>query len=104
MKDANDDDGVGKRPVVDGVGTVKGHAQAGCEVIAGSAGKGEMSKRLEGRFDGADKTVRDMLGSFRRQRGPYLGEIGFGGVGQSERERLANSFLPRSMIRAASKS
>lgn len=104
MNDANDHDGVRKRHVVDRVWTVKGHAKAACEVIAGRAGKREMPERLERRFDRADKTVRDLLGSFRRQCGPDFCEIGLGGVGQSECERLANSFLPRSMIRAASKS
>ncbi len=33
-----------------------------------------------------------------------VGALRFSGIGQTERERLANSFLPRSMIRAALKS
>ena len=37
-------------------------------------------------------------------REPDFGEVGLGGIGQAEGERPANSFLPRSMMRSASKS
>ena len=59
-----------------------------------------MPQRLERGFNGGHVFRGDRLRGFAGERRPDVGEVGFGRVGQAEGERSANSFLPRSMIRA----
>ena len=104
MNDADDHDRIRERLIINGVGAVKRYADTTCELFAGRAGKRKVSERLKSRLNRADKARRDVLRRLGRQGRPDLGEIGLGCIGQADRERPANSFLPRSIIRVASKS
>ena len=79
---------------------MKRDAKAGRELFAGSARQRKLPQRLEALLDRVDEARGDLFRRFSGERGPNFG----GCFGQTEGERPANSFLPRSMIRAASKS
>ena len=104
MQHANDHELALIMQKVDGVIAGKTHAQAGRKVARGGAASGKMEQRLAILLDLVDEPRRRRLGGFDRNIEPDFGEVGFRRIGQAESERSANSFLPRSMIRAASKS
>ena len=104
MKDANDDQLAINRQVIDGVGRMENHAQACAELLAPGPDQWRMQEWGEFRFDSFQKSRSDGLGRFGGDVIPDLGEIVLGCIGQSEDERDANSFLPRSTIFFVSKS
>src|ERR1017187_10286101 len=63
------------RQVIDGIGTVKRHPKARSKLLPRGTRKREMSKRLKGCLDRADKARRDLLRRLGRQRGPDFGQI-----------------------------
>ena len=81
MYDADDHDRIGTRQVIDGIGTVKRHTKARSKLLPSGAGKREMSKRLKGCLDRADKARRDLLRRVGRQSGPDFGEVSLGRIG-----------------------
>lgn len=83
---------------------MKRHTQASGKLLAGRTGKRKVPQWLKRRLDRGDKSRGNSLRCFDRESGPDFGKVVFGRIGQEEGERAANSFLPRSMIRAASKS
>jgi hypothetical protein len=89
--------------VVDGIGAGKTDAQAGRKVVSRRGGKWKMKQRIAILLDPVYEPRRGRLGGFDGDVEPDFGEVGFRRVGQAEGERSANSFLPRSTMRAASK-
>ena len=63
-----------------------------------------MQEHIEYMAQVGQKASGSCLGGLQRDVGPPFGQIRLGGVRQAEGERLTNSFLPRLMIRAGSKS
>ncbi len=92
------------RQVIDGVGRMEDHAQACAELLAPGAYERRVQQRREFCLDGVEKARGDGLRRFGGDVSPDFGEIALGRFGQSEDERVANSFLPRSTIFFASKS
>ncbi len=84
--------------------TGEGDAETGRKMLARGAAQGEMPERFAVALDPVDEAFRCRFGSFDGDIKPNLGKVGFGGIGQAEGERSANSFLPRAMIWSASKS
>src|SRR5208282_1682104 len=82
----------------------KTDAQAGRKVVSRRGGKWKMKQRIAILLDPVYEPRRGRLGGFDGDVEPDFGEVGFRRVGQAEGERSANSFLPRSTMRAASKS
>ena len=83
---------------------MKNHAHAFAKLVARGTDQRRMQERREFCFDGLQKARGDGLGRFCGDVSPDLGEIVLGCLGQSEDERDANSFLPRSTIFFVSKS
>lgn len=79
--DANDHDRIGMRQVIDGIGTVKRDPKARSKLLPSGTGKREMSKRLKGCLDRADKARRDLLRRLGRQSGPDFGEVSLSRIG-----------------------
>ena len=104
MQDANDHKLMFIVVVVDRVIARETYAQAGREVVARGGGERKIPQRFAILFDPVDKARRSRLGGFDGDVKPDFGEVGFRRLGQAEGERSANSFLPRSTMRAASKS
>jgi proteic killer suppression protein len=92
------------RQIVDGVGTMEGHAQPWSELLTLRTGQRKETQRLARGLDRRDDARGDVDGRIGSNGEPDFGEVRLGGIGQAEGERLANSFLPRSMMRSASKS
>jgi len=90
--------------VIHGVVAGEGDSEAWRKMLARGACQREMPQRFAVALDLVDKAFGDRFGGFDGDIKPNLGKIGFGGVGQAEGERSANSFLPRAIIRSASKS
>jgi len=90
--------------VIDRIGGLKRHAKARCEVVARRASERKMAHRIKRSFEFVEKSRRDGFRGFGGEISPNLGQVGFRRLGQTEDERLSNSFLPRSMMRPASKS
>lgn len=104
MQHPDDHNLVGIRQVVDGVSAVKNHAQARCQFFPGGSHQGKFLHLREAAGKIGDEARRYRLGSLQRQISPDFGKVGFRRFGQAEGERAANSFLPRSTMRSASKS
>jgi len=104
VNDADDHDRLSPHQIVDRVWPMKRHAQSRRELVPSWLRQRKMPQRLKARLDRTDKPRSDRLRRFGRKRDPDFGEIGLRRLGQTERERAANSFLPRSTIRALSKS
>ena len=73
-------------------------------MVARRAREGKILGGLERVLDLFDKTGRNRLVRLAGKVGPDFSEVGFRRLGQTERERLANSFLPRAITDAGSKS
>ena len=104
MQHANNDDFCICRHIINGVAAFEGHSQTGAEQFSLRSGQRKIQQAPSGVFDPGEQVCGDRLRSLDSDVGPYLGKIGFRRFGQAEGERAANSFLPRSMMRAASKS
>ena len=104
MQHANDNQLAFVVMVVDDVIAGKTRAQAGSKLLARGAGKRKITERLARLFDLVEQPRRGRLRRLDGNIVPDFGKIGFGRVGQTEGERTANSFLPRSTMRVASKS
>jgi len=89
---------------VDGVIARKTDPQAGRETLPGRCGERKMPERFAIFFNAIDQARRCRLGGLAGNMEPNFSEVGFRRFGQTEGERAANSFLPRSTMRAASKS
>ena len=74
------------------------------EVVARRPGERKPAHGIKRGFEFAEKMRGNGLRGFGGEISPNLGQVGFRRLGQTERERLSNSFLPRSMMRPASKS
>jgi hypothetical protein len=81
VKNANDDQLVSNRQVIDGVGRMKNHAQARAELLAPGTDQWRMQKWVEFRFDGLQEARGDGLGRFCGDVSPDLGEILLGCIG-----------------------
>ena len=103
MQDANDHKLIFIVLVVDGVITGETNAQPGRVVVARGRGEREITQRLAILFDPVDEARCSGLGGFDGNVNPDFSKVGFRRFGQTEGERSANSFLPRSTMRAASK-
>ena len=90
--------------VVDGIVARKTDAQAGRKVVSRRGGKWKMKQRIAILLDPVYEPRCGRLGGFDGDVEPDFGKVGFRRVGQAKGERSANSFLPRSTMRAASKS
>lgn len=104
VQDANYDQLAIGGQVIDGVGGMEDHAQAWAELLAPGPYEGRVQQRREFCLDGFEKARGDGLRRFGGDVSPDFGEIALGRLGQSEDERVANSFLPRSTIFFVSKS
>ena len=104
VQNPHDHDRVLVVQIVDGVIARKAHTQARCEILPRGGGKRKMQQWIAILFDPVDQARRCRLGSFAGDIEPDFGKVGFRRLGQAEGERSANSFLPRSTMRAASKS
>ena len=104
MNDAHDDQLGGTHEIVDRVFLVERDSQAGGKMLALRAAQRKVQKGLKRAAEGMDKVGGDALRGFGGDRCPDFGEVGFRRLGQTEDERRVNSSLPRSMIRAGSKS
>lgn len=104
MKDADDDQLAAGGQVIDGVGTMEGDTQARGKLLARRADERREQQRGEFRLDGIDKERGDGFRCFGGDVRPNFRQIGLGRIRQSEDERAANSFLPRSTIFLVSKS
>lgn len=104
MKDADDDQLAAAGQVIDGVGTMEGDTQAWGKLLAPRADERRVQQRGEFRLDGIDKARGDGSRCFGGDVRPNFRQIGLSRIRQSEDERAANSFLPRSTIFLASKS
>jgi hypothetical protein len=62
-----------------------------------------MKQRVAILFDLVNEARRCRLGDLDGDVEPDFGKVGFRRLGQAEGERSANSFLPRSTMRAVSK-
>src|SRR5574340_1136998 len=103
MQDADHGQLGGAGDVIDGVGTLESHAQPLGELLTGRADSRMAAELLHLVVNPGHLPSGRGLGDFDGQIRPDFGEIGFGGVGQAEGERPANSFRPRSMILSMSK-
>jgi hypothetical protein len=104
VQDADDNDlSFVVQVVVDGVIARKTDTQPWREFLSRGAGKWKMKQRVAILFDLVDEARRYRLGALDGNIEPDFGEIGFRRLGRAEGERSANSFLPRSTMRAASK-
>jgi len=81
MQDANDHQLFGVREVVDRVAPVERHAKAGGDVISRGTCIRKVPNRLKRGLHGADEPGRYALRGFRRDVGPYLGEVRFRRLG-----------------------
>src|SRR5574338_629881 len=104
MQDADHGQLGGTGDVIDGVGALESHAQPLGELLTGRADSGMAAELLHLVVNPGQLLGGRGLGGFDGQIYPDFGEVGFSGVGQTEGERPANSFLPRSMILSMSKS
>ncbi len=86
------------------VGRMEDHAQAWAELLAPGGYERRVQQRREFCLDGFEKVRGDGLRRLGGDVSPDFGKIALGRVGQSEDERVANSFLPRATIFFASKS
>ena len=103
MQDANDHDRVLVMHIVDGVITGETDAQVGREVLARGRSEWKMPQRFAILFDPVDESRCCRLRGLDSDVEPDFGKVGFRRLGQAEGERSANSFLPRSTMRAVSK-
>jgi hypothetical protein len=103
MEDADDDKVTLVVDIVDGVVAGKADPQTGRKILSRRSGQRKTKQRVAIPLDLVDEARRGCLGSLDRNVEPDIGEIGLRRVGQAEGERFANSFLPRSTIRPASK-
>lgn len=104
VQDADDDNCIRNHSVVDGVWRVELDAQPRTQRLARRSGERKMPQRFQCRLDRGDEAGGDRLGGLGSEGGPDFGQIMLGCIRQTERERPANSFFPRSIIRAASNS
>ncbi len=100
----HDDDVPAALLVVDDIVALKSRSQAWRQTVARSAGQRKFGQVRERRLYARQQPVRCRLGTLDGDIGPDFGEIGLGRFGQAERERAANSFLPRAMIVCGSNS
>jgi len=84
MQDADNDHGIVKGLVVDGIGAVKRDAQTRRELVARRCGKRKMPHRLEGGFDGGDKARGYFFGRVGGNTDPDFRKVGFGGFGDAQ--------------------
>jgi len=103
VQDADDNDLTFVVQVVEGVIARKTDTQPWRKILARGRSERKMPQRFAILLDPVDEPRRYRLGSLDGNIEPDFGEIGFRRVGQAEGERSANSFLPRSTMRAASK-
>ena len=81
MNDTHNHDGVGKRPVIDGVWGMERDAQAGRQPFACGAREREVTKWFEMRLQDRQETRRGRFGTLGGYRRPDLGEIVFRRLG-----------------------
>lgn len=103
MQDADDNDLRLAANVIDGVIALKRHAQTARQAIARRPRHREVQQASACRPDLVEERGRGGL-RILGDESPDFGQVGFRRIGQTERERLANSFLPRAMMLSASKS
>jgi hypothetical protein len=84
VQHADDDHCVRERPVIDGVGAVKRHTQAGGKLFARGHGQRKIPHRLEGGFERGDKAGGDILRRLARDVRPDFGKVGFGGFREAK--------------------
>src|SRR5580658_1186812 len=89
--------------VVDRVIALKRDTQSSRKLVTRRARRGEVKQAHACRFDLVDQLRRGGFG-IDGNVSPDFGKVGFRRIGQAEVERLANSFLPRAMMAAASNS
>jgi hypothetical protein len=104
MQDTNDHDLSLIAQEVNRIISRETDAQARRNILTRGRGVGEMTQRLAIILDFIDQTVRSRFRGFDSNVEPDFGEVSLGRVGQAEGERSANSFLPRAIMRVASKS
>jgi hypothetical protein len=80
VQDADNHHGVGKRAVVNGIGTVKRDAETGAKLLARRGGQREIPHRLKGGFDRRDKAGGGFLRRPASNISPDFGKVGFGGI------------------------
>lgn len=101
VQDANNRHHALVRPIVDGIGTVENDTQVRCKLPTFRVRQRKRQQPLASRVQLSQETARDGLRGFLRDVRPDFRQILFGTLGQAE--RAANSFLPRLMMRSASK-
>jgi len=84
MQDADNDDCIGKRAIIDGVGAMEGDAQAWRKLLTGRRRQRKMPDRLKGGFNRMDKTGGNFLGGLARYIHPDFGKVDFGCIGEAE--------------------
>jgi hypothetical protein len=103
VQNADDNDLAFVVQVVEGVIARKTDTQPRRKILARGRSERKMPQRFAILLDPVDEPRGYRLGSLDGNIEPDFGEVGFRSVGQAEGERSANSFLPRSTMRAASK-
>ena len=104
VQHANDHERIRERFVIDGMGFVESDPRTGRKLVAGRPQERPAPQRRKFLLNLGVKPRGDCLRGFEGDGGPVFREVGFRRFGQAEGERAANSFLPRSMMRFASKS
>lgn len=104
VQHTNDHQIIGSWWVVNGVRAVEGHAKSRRKRVALWPDQRRLLERSKLFLYRFDEACRDGRRGFPCDVGPNPAEFRRGGFGQTESERAANSFLPRSAMSSASKS
>jgi hypothetical protein len=84
MQDADNDHGIHRRAVIDGVRTVERDAQARGKLLSQGRGQGEIPHGLQGAFDRRDEARGDFLRRFACNVRPDIGKVGFGCLSEAK--------------------
>jgi hypothetical protein len=84
MQDADDDHGIRKRAVVNGVRAVECDAQAGGKLLSQGRSEGEIPHRFKGGFDCRDKAGGNFLGRLACNIRPDFGKVSFSGISEAK--------------------
>lgn len=84
VNNADNDDHLGSHQIVDRVGAMERHTEAGRKLVTSRTGKRKVPQRLEGRLDRADKTRGDSFRRFSYEPDPDFGKVGLSRIGQPD--------------------
>lgn len=95
MEDADDNNLMRAMQIVDCVSAVEGDPQPGSELRSRRSGFRKSMKPFQIGCKAGEKSRCQRFGRFVGKIAPNLCKIRFGGLGQAERRRWADIFLPR---------